>query len=88
MGAFLQSLIYGFAGLKIRPHRLEFFRPIPPPMHSKMVLNNFKYLNNNLTITIEEKKVTVEILSHEIRFPLELMMNDSAKTKIPLKERS
>ena len=31
MGGFLQSLIYGFAGVRVRPEFLEFHDPTPPP---------------------------------------------------------
>lgn len=31
MGGFLQSIIYGFAGIRIRPEMLEFHHPVPPP---------------------------------------------------------
>ena len=31
MGAFLQSIIYGYAGIRIRPEALEFHDPQPPP---------------------------------------------------------
>lgn len=84
MGGFLQSLIYGFAGVKIRPDRLEFYRPIPPPMHLKMILRNFHYLNNNLTFTIEPTKITIELLAVESQFPLTLKINNTEKTEILL----
>ena len=30
-GAFIQSIVYGFAGVRIRPDKLEFHNPMPPP---------------------------------------------------------
>ncbi|ESN97174.1 hypothetical protein HELRODRAFT_193290 [Helobdella robusta] len=88
MGAFLQSLIYGFAGVRIKPDRLEFCRPMPPPNHKKMVLRNFHYLNNNLTFTIENNKVTLEVLAVDNRFPLLLRVNRTDAPEVPLTANS
>ena len=61
MGAFIQSLVYGFAGARIRPDKLEFFNPILPPGATKLTLYGFKYLGTNLTVTVEQNKVTVQV---------------------------
>ena len=86
MGGFLQSLIYGFAGLRIKPDKLEFYNPMPPPQHRKMTLHNFHYLNNNLTIVIETNKVTITVLGIDNTFPLQLKMNRTATNEIPLNQ--
>ena len=31
IGGYMQSLVYGFAGVRIRPEFLEFHNPQPPP---------------------------------------------------------
>ena len=37
-GAFLQSIIYGFVGVRVRPEQLEFHTPQPPPDCSEIKL--------------------------------------------------
>ena len=37
MGAFLQSIIYGFIGIRIRPEMIEFHNPMPPPGNNHSV---------------------------------------------------
>ena len=37
-GAFVQSLVYGFAGVRIRPDKIEFHNPMPPPDCTKVTL--------------------------------------------------
>jgi len=44
MAAYLQSLIYGFGGVRIRPQMLEFFDPTPPPGCTLMRFKGFDYL--------------------------------------------
>ena len=78
MGAFLQSLVFGFAGIRIRPEMLEFHKPMLPPGATRMNLIHMNYLGSNMTIVIEGKsKVTLDI--HEVgQYPLILRRNNSA----------
>lgn len=76
MAAYLQSLIYGFGGVRIRPQMLEFFNPTPPPGCSRMRFIGFDYLQTNMTIVIEKKKVTITILNVGL-YPLVLKRNSS-----------
>jgi len=62
MGAFLQSIIYGFAGLRIRPDKLEFHNPIPPPGTNEIHLKNLYYLGTNMTVVITAETTTVTVL--------------------------
>ena len=41
MGGFLQSLIYGFAGVRVRPEMIEFHNPTPLPQCSYLRLYDF-----------------------------------------------
>lgn len=75
MGGFIQSLIYGFAGIRIRPDILEFHSPIPPPGSTKMVLNGLKYLGSVLTFVIEQDITTVYVNSSSSSYPLILKLN-------------
>jgi len=67
MGAFLQSLVYGFAGLRIRPDQLQVFNPILPPGATTLSLYGLKYLGTNFTFLIEkfgtngQFKITIQV---------------------------
>lgn len=65
MGGLLQSLIYGFAGLRIRPQMIEFHNPIPPDRLNYIKLNRFHYLGTRMTLTIHHEPRRVEIEVHE-----------------------
>jgi trehalose/maltose hydrolase-like predicted phosphorylase len=78
MGAFLQSVIYGFAGFRVRPDRLEVFNPIPPPGATTITLTNFQYLGTNMTFTIAADKTTLKVTSTNVVLPLILRRNQTA----------
>ena len=75
MGAFLQSIVYGFAGFRIRPDRLEIHNPIPPPGTTEIKLINFHYRGTNMTFTVTAEKTTVEVLRTSDTQPLILRRN-------------
>ena len=79
MGGFIQSLVYGFAGMRIRPEMLEFHHPRPPPESTMIRLRSVQYLGSNLTITIWATRV-VEIYVNSIGadYNLILKRNDSS----------
>ncbi|ELU02128.1 hypothetical protein CAPTEDRAFT_222476 [Capitella teleta] len=83
MGGFMQSIIYGFAGIRVRPQMLEFHNPTPPPDSSELRLWGLKYLGNKLNIFIEQTgSVTIEVVKENAVRPLVLRYNDtSAMTK-------
>jgi len=75
MGAFLQSIIYGFAGFRIRPDRLEIHNPIPPPGATEIKLINFYYIGTNMTFTVTADSTTIEVLRTSDTQPLILRRN-------------
>jgi len=75
MGAFLQSIIYGFAGFRIRPDKLEVHNPTPPPGSTEIRLINFYYLGNNMTFTITADTTTIKILNTNPAQKLNLRRN-------------
>jgi trehalose/maltose hydrolase-like predicted phosphorylase len=77
-GGFLQSLIYGFAGVRIRPDLVEFHRPSPPHGSTRLVLRGFHYLQNVLTVSVERDKTTVYVNSTSSQHPLILRRNSTA----------
>lgn len=81
MGAFLQSVIYGFAGFRIRPDRLEIFNPTPPPGATQITLVNFQYLGTNMTFTITESNTKIQVLKTNGLIPLILRRNMTGATE-------
>ena len=64
MGGFLQSIIYGYGGVRIRPEMLEFHNPMPPDGLEGLRFHGFHYLGANMTITIyssPSRKVDIEV---------------------------
>jgi protein-glucosylgalactosylhydroxylysine glucosidase len=77
MAAFLQSLIYGFAGFRIRPDQLECHDPQPPPGQTSLILTNFYYLGSNITFTITADKTVIKVLAVNSAYPLILRRNQT-----------
>jgi len=75
MGAFLQSIIYGFAGFRIRPDKLEVHNPTPPPGANEIRLINFYYLGTNMTFTVTDDTTTIKVLRTSPSQPLILRRN-------------
>jgi len=75
MGAFLQSIIYGFAGMRIRPDKLEFHNPTPPPGANEIHLKNLYYLGTNMTIVITAETTTISVLKTKPSMELILRRN-------------
>ena len=78
IGGFMQSIIYGFAGIRIRPQMLEFHNPTPPPDSSELILHGLKYLNNKLNIYISQTGyVRIEVVEVNTARPLVIRFNDT-----------
>ena len=78
MGAFLQSIIYGFAGIRIRPQMLEFHNPQPPPDSSELRLMGIKYLGTRMDIIIKQQgQVVITVHEENSALPLVLRFNDT-----------
>ncbi|CAD5114394.1 DgyrCDS3529 [Dimorphilus gyrociliatus] len=76
MGGFLQSIIFGFAGVRIRPEMLEFHNPIPAPDTDKIKLLGFTYLGAKMDIEITEDRVIIKVKSLGL-YPLKLKRNNT-----------
>lgn len=81
MGAFLQSIIYGFAGIRIRPDRLEIHNPMPPPGATRLLIHGFQYLQSNLSFIIEVDRTTIEATFVSAAYPLILRRNKTMATE-------
>jgi len=85
MGAFLQSIIYGFAGFRIRPDKLEIHNPTPPPGSTEIRLVSFYYLGSNMTFTITAESTTIEVLNTRSDQPLILRRNATGAVEESIK---
>jgi trehalose/maltose hydrolase-like predicted phosphorylase len=77
MGGFLQSIIYGFAGIRLRPQALEFHNPKPPYGTTRIRLKGFKYLGTRMNIDIDEFRVEIVVLDPRGEYPLVLKRNST-----------
>lgn len=78
IGGFMQSIVNGFGGVRIRPLQLEFHKPTPPPGCQKMWLRGIKYLGTNMTVYIDASKVVITVHTIVPAAPLVLRRNDSS----------
>ena len=64
-GGFLQSLIYGYTGLRIYAMYLE-INPVGilPPRSTKMTLKGFKYLNTKFDFSLDSDSYEITCLEH------------------------
>jgi len=85
MGAFLQSIIYGFAGFRIRPDKLEIHNPTPPPGSTEIRLINFFYLGTNMTFIINAETTTLKVLNTRSTQQLILRRNATGAAEESLK---
>ncbi len=85
MGGFLQSLIYGFGGLNIKPESLEFRNPYPPPGSSLLRMRGLKYLGTSMDLDVSASTVTLEV-NVVGEHPLVLKRNDTSQVEESLDE--
>lgn len=64
-GGFLQSVLFGYGGLRIQSGHLEFEPPAPPQGAAQMVLKGVHYRGNRLEFTVSQVEVSVALLSAE-----------------------
>ncbi|XP_045763177.1 protein-glucosylgalactosylhydroxylysine glucosidase [Maniola jurtina] len=74
MGGFLQTLMFGYAGLRIHLDKLEIIQPQLPPEATKFRIKGIKYLGSNLTLDIRVPQTTLTVTSVDDNWPL--MMNN------------
>ena len=77
MGGFLQSLVFGFAGVRIRPEMLEFHRPMLPPGATRLKLTHMNYLGANMSFVIESNNTVIIDVLEIGQFPLILRRNNT-----------
>ncbi|XP_028034225.1 protein-glucosylgalactosylhydroxylysine glucosidase [Bombyx mandarina] len=74
MGGFLQTLIFGYAGIRIHLDRIEITRPQLPPETKEFKIKGIKYLGSSLSMHIQATSVTLTVSSVHDQWPL--VMND------------
>ncbi|XP_014673422.1 PREDICTED: acid trehalase-like protein 1 isoform X2 [Priapulus caudatus] len=61
MGGFLQTVIFGYGGFRIRSDKLD-FEPVLPPGTTKLVLTHLDYKQGSFTFTVTKDVVSVSML--------------------------
>ncbi|CAB3230488.1 unnamed protein product [Arctia plantaginis] len=72
MGGFLQTLIFGYAGISIHLDRLEINEARLPPNVNKFTIRGIKYLGSNLTLEIQPNSTKLSVISVDDSWPLVL----------------
>lgn len=78
MGGFLQTLVFGYAGVSIHLDRLEINKPRLPPKATKFTIKGIKYLGSNLTLEITANSTKLSVISLDDNWRLAL--NDGKYT--------
>jgi protein-glucosylgalactosylhydroxylysine glucosidase len=64
-GGFLQSVVFGYGGIRLQEDRLTLRVPPLPAGSTSLVLRGLHYQGNKLSITITAGKVTVEVAERD-----------------------
>lgn len=78
MGAFLQALIFGYGGLRVRVEYVEMSPKLPPGVTS-MKFVDLDYLGATFTVRVTEDRVDVELLTMGL-YPLSLEVTATQQT--------
>jgi len=76
-GGFLQSVINGYAGVRIYLDRLEIIRPQLPPGSTKFSISGIKYLGATFKITVTQNEPLIQCTSVNPSQPLILNEMDN-----------
>ncbi|XP_072937087.1 protein-glucosylgalactosylhydroxylysine glucosidase [Epargyreus clarus] len=83
MGGFLQTLMFGYAGLSIHLDRLELHKPQLPPEATRFKIKGIKYLGSNLTLDVNLAGTTVTVVSVDPEWPLVMYNGKYNVTLVP-----
>lgn len=62
MGGFLQALLFGYGGIRLREKSLD-FDPVLLPNCSEMRFTGIDYMNSSLSLTVADKNMTITLTS-------------------------
>lgn len=81
MGGFLQTLIFGYGGIRIHLDRLEITRPQLPPDTKTFKIQGIRYLGSRLNLEIQNSSALLLMISINDNWPLVL---DNGKQNVTL----
>ena len=76
MGGFLQALLFGYGGIRLRDKSLD-FDPVLPPGCSQMRFTGIDYMGSSLSLTVVDRNMTI-VLTSSGRFPLRLLVESKS----------
>ena len=68
-GGFLQSVLFGYGGLRLREKQLQ-FNPRLPPDTTRLSLTGVDYLGNSIDFRIESNKSLISVTSRQQSLPV------------------
>ncbi|XP_041984111.1 protein-glucosylgalactosylhydroxylysine glucosidase-like isoform X1 [Aricia agestis] len=81
MGGFLQSLVFGYAGISLNLDTLKITKPQLPPASTKFTIKGIKYLGASLTLDIGDSDTTLKVSGVDENWPL---IMDNGKYNVTL----
>jgi len=68
-GGFLQAVLFGYGGFRLRHNHME-FNPTLTPASNKLTITGVDYLGNSMTFEIKKKRVRITLTSKQEIAPL------------------
>ena len=88
MGGFLQTLFFGYAGMRLHVEELEFKASQLPPGVTRLALRNVNYLGNVLDLTVRQGEISVYVVSdNRAELPLVLSINNQTAYELTTGEQ-
>jgi trehalose/maltose hydrolase-like predicted phosphorylase len=80
-GGFLQTIIFGYGGLRLHPEQLTLSGKLPlPPASTYLYLHKVKYLGSALSFNYTQDNIALFVDSISDDNPLELVTQDQTYT--------
>jgi len=76
MGGFLQALLFGYGGVRLREKSLE-LDPVLLPGCSEMRFMGVDYMSSSISLTVVDRNMTITLTSAG-RFPLRLLLESQS----------
>ncbi|KOB67253.1 Maltose phosphorylase [Operophtera brumata] len=84
MGGFLQTLMFGYAGVSIHLDKLQIDKPRLPPGATRFKIQGIKYVGAKLTLEIDKESTTLKVSSVDDKWPLSMFNGKYNVTLVPV----
>ena len=78
MGSFLQTVLFGYGGLRLHLEQLDFLSPRLPPMTSRVAFRSLTYLGTEFDLELSPDLVNITVLGINSSHQLQLSLADGS----------